>query len=246
MTVNLTLPEHRTAIQLAAAEYERCLALLRSLDTEDWQRPTDCPDWTVREMACHMLGMIAMAASLREMARQNLVAMRSGGDPLDALTALQVRERAEWGPARIIDEWSRRAPVAIAGRDRLPGFLRRLPAIPQQVGAEREIWRVGYLTDVILTRDPWMHRIDISRAVGRSDHLCAEHDGTIVDGVVREWALRHGHPCSLVLDGSAGGSWTFGSGGPAIHHDAVEFCRALSGRPGTIEPAAHFQTYVPF
>jgi uncharacterized protein (TIGR03083 family) len=246
MTLNLTLPEHRTAMELAAGEYERCLALLSSLDAEDWQRPTDCPEWSVRQMACHMLGMIAMVTSLREMMRQQLIAQRAGGDPLDALTALQVRERAGWEPARIIDQWSRQAPAAVAGRSRLPGIVRRLPVIHQQMGDEREIWRVGYLTDVILTRDPWLHRVDISRAVGRPDQLSAEHDGAIVDGVVREWAVRHGRSCSLVLDGPAGGSWTFGSGGPASRHDAVEFCRALSGRPSTIEPAAHFETYVPF
>ena len=32
MTLSLTLPEHRSAMELAAAEYERCLALLRTLD----------------------------------------------------------------------------------------------------------------------------------------------------------------------------------------------------------------------
>ena len=246
MTLSLTLPEHRSAIELAAAEYERCLALLRTLDAGDWEQPTDCPDWTVRQMACHMLGMIAMAASFREMVRQNVIAMRAGGDPLDATTALQVRERADWGPERIMDEWSRRAPAAVAGRKRLPGIIRRLPAIPQQIGGQREVWRVGYLTDVILTRDPWLHRVDISRAVGRPHQLSAEHDGAIVDGVVREWAVRHDRSCSLVLDGPAGGSWAFGSGGPSLQHDAVEFCRALSGRASTIEPAAHLETYVPF
>jgi hypothetical protein len=34
----------------------------------------------------------------------------------------------------------------------------------------------------------------------------------------------------LVLTGPAGGRWSFGSGGPELELDAVEFCRLVSGR----------------
>lgn len=88
----------------------------------------------------------------------------------------------------------------------------------------------GYLIDVILTRDPWMHRTDIAEATGAPLVLTAEHDGILVDDVVKEWAARHGQPCTLVLAGPAGGSWSFGTGGPRLQTDAVQFCRGLSGR----------------
>ena len=39
---------------------------------------------------------------------------------------------------------------------------------------------------MILTRDTWMHRVDISRATGRDLVLTAEHDGRIVADVVDE------------------------------------------------------------
>jgi hypothetical protein len=86
-----------------------------------------------------------------------------------------------------------------------------------------------------------MHRIDISRATGRSPVLTAEHDGVLVADVVTEWAQRHGEACVLTLTGPAGGHWTFGAGGRDITQDAVEFCRGLSGRG---EPA--LDTEVPF
>jgi uncharacterized protein (TIGR03083 family) len=92
---------------------------------------------------------------------------------------------------------------------------------------------MGYLVDVILTRDTWMHRSDIARAVGRDMTLTADHDGVIVADVAAEWAQRHGQPCTLTLTGPAGGSWTFGSPAataPSYELDAVEFCRILSGR----------------
>jgi hypothetical protein len=56
---------------------------------------------------------------------------------------------------------------------------------------------MGYLLDTILTRDPWMHRVDIARATGRDMVLTADHDGRIVADVVAEWARRHGQPFTL-------------------------------------------------
>ncbi len=105
---------HSTAIQLASTEYQRCVELFRSLQPGDWTQPTDCPDWDVREMACHMLGMLEMAASVRENVRQQRLSMRAGGDPLDALTALQVSERRTWTPDR--DRRAVRAARAEGGR----------------------------------------------------------------------------------------------------------------------------------
>lgn len=116
------------------------------------------------------------------------------------------------------------------GRRRIPGWIRRLPMPEQQVvGGVREQWRVGFLTEVILTRDTWMHRIDIARATGRAPHL-TEDDALLVADVVQEWADRHGQPYRLHLTGPAGGSWSAGTGAEEIELDAVEFCRTLSGR----------------
>jgi hypothetical protein len=105
---------------------------------------------------------------------------------------------------------------------------------------------LGYLVDVILTRDPWMHRMDLAAVTGRDPELTADHDGVLVDDVVREWASRHGQPCTLTLTGPAGGSWTFGtspSEGPELEYDAVEFCRLIGGRG---EPDGLLKTIVPF
>ncbi len=87
-----------------------------------------------------------------------------------------------------------------------------------------------FLSDVILTRDPWMHRMDIARAVDRPPVLTAEHDGVLVDDVVAEWARRHDAAYQLTLTGPAGGTWSHGRDGEAIEMDAIDFCRVLSGR----------------
>lgn len=227
--------DRKVAMRLAATEYGRFLDLLRSLDAEDWTKPTECPLWDVRAIAAHALGMAEMAASVREQVRQNKAAAarhdRHGGPFIDALTGLQVDERADWTPQQIIDRFAIRAPKAAKGRKRAPGFVRRkrLPVL-QDVNDAQEAWTLGFLIDVILTRDPWMHRVDIARATGADLTLTADHDGVLVADVVAEWAARHGRPCELHLTGPAGGRWGYGSNGPAISMDAVEFCRAVSGR----------------
>ena len=219
------------AMRLAAAEYERFADTLRALRPGDWTRPTECPGWDVRAMAAHALGMVEMAASVRENYRQLRLARRRGGVFIDALTGLQVDERQHMMPVEIIGRFVTRAPKAVRGRRRTPGFIRRraMPE-PQQVGGRDEAWTIGYLVDVILTRDPWMHRADIARATGAAHVLTAEHDGVLVADVAAEWAARHGQPYTLHLTGPAGGTWASGAGGPVIETDAVEFCRALSGR----------------
>ena len=219
------------AMRLAAAEYERFADMLRALRPGDWTRPTECPGWDVRAMAAHALVMLEMAASLRENYRQLRLARRRGGVFIDALTGLQVEERQHMTPEQITGRFAARVPKAARGRRRTPGFIRRrvMPE-PQQVGGRDEAWTIGYLVDVILTRDPWMHRADIARATGAAHVLTAEHDGVLVADVAAEWAARHGQPYTLRLTGPAGGTWASGEGGPVIETDAVEFCRALSGR----------------
>jgi uncharacterized protein (TIGR03083 family) len=245
--------DRRTAMRLARDEYRRMAETLAGLSPDDWSRPTVCPAWDVRQLGCHMVGMAAMASGPLEQRRQQRLALAEvaahGTTPLDALTGLQVSERAAWAPADVVAGARKVGPRAARGRRLTPGFVRRrrLPA-PQSVNGRVEHWSIGYLLDTILTRDPWMHRMDIAGATGRVPVLTADHDGVIVADVVAEWAGRHGAPYHLTLGGPAGGAWTHGEGGEAIEMDAVDFCRALSGRvlSGRGADAGLLSVQVPF
>ena len=83
---------------------------------------------------------------------------------------------------------------------------------------------------MILTRDIWMHRVDLARATDTAPVHDPDHDGRIVAEIVAEWARRHGQPFDLTLTGAAGGHFLTGEGGATIAEDATEFCRMLSGR----------------
>ena len=238
--------ERRTAMHLAATEYGRCAELLRSLDDHSWEAPTVCPEWDVRQMAAHMLGMVEMAASMREGSRQRRAATVNGNIDIDRLTALQVSERSTWSGPAISDRFAARAPKAVRGRRMTPGFIRRQTMIGGVINGVEEPWTLGYLIDVILTRDPWMHRLDICSALNLTPQLTADHDGVIVADVVSEWVDRHGKDFTLHLSGPAGGTWTAGSGGPRIELDAVGFCRVVAKRPGPADFAELMSTEVPY
>jgi uncharacterized protein (TIGR03083 family) len=222
------------AMRLAATEYDRVVALLAALSPEHWSAPTDCPGWDVRAMAGHMLGMAQMAATLPETLRQQIGsqrrATRDGSSVLDALTAIQVEKNAHLTPNEVVDAMRRTAPRAAKARRRSPGVIRArtMPGL-QDVGENQEAWTFGYLLDVILTRDPFMHRVDITRATSIRMQADPGHEGLIVDDVVREWAGRHDAPYDLVLSGPAGGHWRRGDA-ERIQLDAFEFCRMLCGR----------------
>lgn len=222
---------------LALTEYQRLVEQLRSLDAVDWAKPTDCELWDVRAMAGHSVGAISDFTSLRSVMGRVRAATKAaktaGGPMIDSMTAMQVAENAHLTPDQLIALAEERGPQAARWRIGAPWLLRSMP-MKQDVGGRPETWRIGYLLDTILTRDPWMHRVDTARATGRDLVLTPEHDGRVVADVVAEWARRHGQPFKLTLTGPAGGEFAGGDGGEHITIDAVEFCRILSGRaPGT-------------
>jgi uncharacterized protein (TIGR03083 family) len=221
---------HQEWAVLAATEFDRVIDLLRQLTPEEWSRPTVCEPWDVRAMVSHMVGMADFTARLREFMRVLRAAKQQGGSWTDAVTAIQVRERAGQSPQQLIDHLVDVAPAAVRSRRRTPGLLRKGIRFPGDPPFEHERYSLGYVRDTLCTRDPWTHRLDICRATGRAMVLTADHDGRLIADVVVDWARRHGEPFDLTLTGPAGGSWHSGCGGPQLELDALDFCWTLSGR----------------
>lgn len=239
------------AMRLAETEYHRVLDTVDALRPDDWSRPTDCTAWDVRQLVAHITGMAKCVSTPWEMARQVRAAKtrrHDGQQLIDAQNDLQVDERRDSAPTDLRAELRRVVPRAARARRLTPGFVRRLRLPDRQMfNGKPETWSIGYLIDVILTRDSWMHRLDLARATNGTPVLTAEHDGVIVADVVAEWARRHGQPYQLELNGPAGGRWVSGAGGEEIVMDAADFCRLVSGRIGSGgQPAGLLATQVPF
>lgn len=221
------------AMREAEEAYRRFAVATTRLTPDQWRLPTDCTGWDVRTMAGHVLGAMRSAASVRELVSQQREikarVKREGGSETDAMTAVEVARTASLSTDELVAELQAMVGPATRGRRRTPGLLRRRFTFPVEVPGLTERWTLGYLNDVILTRDAWLHRIDLARAVGAEPELTADHDGWVVAGVAREWLERHGQPVDLVLEGPAGGRF----GDPdaqELRLDAVEFCRITSRR----------------
>ncbi|MCD2195433.1 maleylpyruvate isomerase family mycothiol-dependent enzyme [Actinomycetospora endophytica] len=227
--------ERPETVELARAETSRMVALLRDLRPPEWGLGTDCSEWDVRALAGHVLGMTETFTGLPVMARTMIGAGRAqqrGTTFIDTLTARQVRANASLTTGELISRMGAAGPSQARWRGSRR-LLRRMPLPNELHDGTTETWRFAFLLDVILTRDTWMHRVDVATATGRPLELTSDHDGRIVADVVAEWARRHGQPFRLHLTGPAGGEFTHGDDGPELTLDAVGFCRTLAGRlPG--------------
>lgn len=239
-------PTHAEAFSLGTEELRQFLALLDTLGPDDWERPTACTLWTVQDIvahqAAHITGLTSLGAFLDQVKPSLLRPYRQQGmSVLDALNQSQVDLRRGCSGQDVIAEIRAAAGRSMRGRDRLPGLVRALK-LPLP-GFDR-LRPLGYLFDVIYTRDMFMHRHDICSATARPMALSAGHDGRIVALVVLDLAEKvrrdfADQAALLRLTGAAGGVYKMGtSGAPAatITIDALDFCVLTSGR-GTASDA---------
>jgi uncharacterized protein (TIGR03083 family) len=240
---------HREAAEMAAVELERFLRLLESLAPADWEQPTACPLWNVRQIVAHVTGAAAAYARLWSQFKRQYSPFvqrpyrRAGFSLLDAVNQIQVDDRSTATPADLLAELREVGPRAIATRKRLPALVRAIRLPLPLLG----VVPLGYATDLIYTRDMWMHRLDICRATGREMVQTQEHDGRITALVVRDLARKltpklAGQAVVYELTGSAGGSFRLGANASPtarITMDVLDFHLFASGRLKAEERSAH-------
>lgn len=245
----LSIPKltHAEAGRLATTEAERVLTLIESLAGADWAQPTDCTEWTVRDMVAHLAGATAAWSSWAEFRRQNIgnPYMKEATMSIDAINRRQLEDRQPATSADLVAEFREMAPRAVRTRQRLPWLLRNL-WLP--FGPPLGFAPLSYLTDTIYTRDQWMHRVDITRATGREMVVTPEHYGRMVALVVRDLGQRLKGQLQgrlhLLLRGEAGGRFSFdGGAGPeaVIEMEVVTFNRLASGRLAAEQALAETQ-----
>jgi hypothetical protein len=153
---------------------------------------------------------------------------------LDAHNRVQIEDLAGLTHAQLLDRLALAGPRAVRALERTPAFLRRVPGLRLYGVEQLPDQRFAYLWDVLVVRDPWMHRLDLCHATARPIEP-AEHDAMVVGQVVRDLARTwHGPTVTLELTGPDRGQWIIGSGQPVatLRADALDYCRILSGRQG--------------
>ena len=181
-------------------------------------------------MLGHILGALELQADPVERTRQlsaaAAVAEQTGCLRLDAMTALQVREHAALTRKQLRDALHDAAPRGLAARRATTQELRDTPYDPELPGEAG--WTFGYLYDVIHTRDPWIHRVDITRATGRRWSCRPTTMGASLPTWSRDWARRHAQPFTLSLSGPAGG--LYGRAPTAMPSSSTPWSSAASSR----------------
>lgn len=135
------------------------LTLLSKLAEGEWERPTDCPGWTVRHVVAHLAAVeheLATgdgAAPLSESAREVPSAYTQAGvEAREDRTPAELTAELRTATSRRSEQLADLAPTDPAGApDRTPGAI----------GWD---WRTLLRNRVI---DVWVHEQDIRRATGR-------------------------------------------------------------------------------
>jgi uncharacterized protein (TIGR03083 family) len=230
---NIAPISHREGMDLAETEYKRFTDLLDQLQTDDWSKQTVNTDWNVKQLVAHNVGFAEGNASFRVFLKAQRAGTKRANEKgydhfVHGMNEVQVEERDHLSTSELVSTWKTMWPKALKGRRRFPPFLRWIPLDFGPVIGKQPIG--SYLMDRCYTRDTWMHRIDICRAVGIDPVLTHEHDGRIIEDMVAEWTKLYGLSVTLHLEGPAGGTYVSGTGDEALTIDAVEWIWILSGR----------------
>jgi uncharacterized protein (TIGR03083 family) len=209
--------------------------LLATLDGTDWKRHTVCTEWDVADIVGHLCGQAEevikpWAYPLRDRRARKVHPEVPAMDAHMLLQADDLRGtpddvlRAHFGKI-----WAKASKTI----GRTPALIRRLEVKVEGIPGFDKL-ALGYIQDILLPRDLWMHRDDVCQALGRefdpgpyADEVVAQVMHDLVDGPF--WS---GTPVVLTLTGKGGGTYRLGQGDPiaTVSTDAVGYLRTVSGR----------------
>jgi uncharacterized protein (TIGR03083 family) len=142
------------------------VTLLRTLDADDWAKPTDLPGWNVRYIAAHLAHLESDLAGNPQTQVDVPEAPHIKG-PMNVFTESGPLARADWSTDAIIDELESSA----AKRD---AMLRTMMPLDPTAPGDGIAVMAGWDWATLLSNrvvDLWMHQQDIRRAVDRPGGL---------------------------------------------------------------------------
>ncbi|UYM07115.1 maleylpyruvate isomerase family mycothiol-dependent enzyme [Solicola gregarius] len=146
----------------------RVVALLRTLPADAWDEPTDCPRWTVHDVAAHLASIETEIASGVGTEPDKAIS-----DVTDEYTQEGVDARSGVPHAEVVDELERAVEARRAQLDELD--------VDPDATPERTPGGIGWSWKRLLSNrvvDLWVHEQDIREAVdapGGTDSAAAAH-----------------------------------------------------------------------
>jgi uncharacterized protein (TIGR03083 family) len=196
--------------------HAKLIALLRGLDPADWQRPTACALWSVRDIAAHLLD-----DDLRRLSAHRDLQPLAGATPIEdraTLVAFVNRMNAEWvavarrlSPRVLVDL------LEVTGPWIVELFRSVDPSAPAHwpvswAGEERSAHWFDVGRDYT---ERWLHQQQVRDAVGAPPLTGHEWLHPVLDLFVRALPFTYreveraaGTTLGLTIEGPAGGHWT--------------------------------------
>lgn len=227
-------PTHEEWSELGQQVDRSFIETLRSLSDDQWNAPTVCSPWTVKDMMAHLIGWNEAVLSPVSLVKQASAGWRTrkkhAGNWLDATNEFQVESLAAHSPKAVLARFEELTPRFHKVRKRYGLVTAPLPMKEPFSGT----WvPVRFMFDTIFVRDHFMHHTDVCAAIGR-DFPVGDAERRIAHDVFREWVKKTDASVTLDLTGAAGGTFVRGSGEIRIGGDAIELCRVLAGRPSDV------------
>lgn len=137
------------------------LALLPTLSDDDWSKPTDCPGWTVKDIAAHLAHLENELVT-----GEHAYVDSDASAVISAYTQIGVDARADRSTTQVIAELSDAAAIRSLELDDLPDDPQtKAPVTPGGI---------DWSWDTLLRNrciDVWVHEQDIRRAIDRPGGL---------------------------------------------------------------------------
>jgi uncharacterized protein (TIGR03083 family) len=231
----ITRADRPTARRHRDAEIQAWHELMEKLHGTDWQRRTVCDEWDVADVVGHLCGQAEDVIRPWAFPLRDRRAKRVYPDVplLDAHMLVQADDHRGTAPAELRARFDRLWAKATRTISRNPGLIRRMKVKIEGIPGFDKL-DLGYIQDILLPRDLWMHRDDVCQAVGQKFDAGPYAEEVVAQVMLdlEEGPFWQGMPVVLVLSGQGGGTYRLGRDEPiaTVRTDAVGYMRTLSGR----------------
>jgi uncharacterized protein (TIGR03083 family) len=167
------MPTDRPVVANLATVWQSIDELLAGLKDKEWERPTDCPGWTVRDQVSHLIGTESMLLGRPAPPAPDQPPAHVK-NPMGQMNEAWVEARRSRSPAEVLAEFREVTAARLAAlRSMTDEQMAAITLGPTGEVPYEEFMRVRVM-------DNWVHEQDIRRAVDQPGHL----DGPVAEASV--------------------------------------------------------------